>query len=78
MNLRYSLHQGALAALLALGGLTSCGPSYYLAVQPTQPDSEWPDGRPSMSTNFDKVEVQVGDVGNATHGASQPCCSRQR
>ncbi|MCB2408999.1 hypothetical protein [Hymenobacter lucidus] len=59
MNLRYSLHQGALATLLALGTLASCGPSHYLTVKPRQPDSEWTDGRPSMSTNFDSVEVQL-------------------
>ncbi|UOQ71679.1 hypothetical protein [Hymenobacter cellulosilyticus] len=59
MNRRYSLRTGAVAALLALGALTSCGPSYYLTVKPQQPDSEWPDGRPSLSTNFDSVEVQV-------------------
>ncbi|TGE18621.1 hypothetical protein [Hymenobacter elongatus] len=59
MNLRYSLLRGALATLITAAGLTSCAPSYYLAVKPGQPDSEWPDGRPSMSTNFDWVEVQV-------------------
>ncbi|UOQ52427.1 hypothetical protein [Hymenobacter cellulosivorans] len=59
MNHRYSLRPGALAAVLALGFLASCGPSHYLTVKPQQPDSEWPDGRPSLSTNFDKVEVQV-------------------
>ncbi|PJJ61105.1 hypothetical protein [Hymenobacter chitinivorans] len=59
MNHQYALRCGVLAALLALGGLASCGPTHYLTVKPVRPDSEWPDGRPSMSTNFDSVEVQV-------------------
>ncbi|TGE28052.1 hypothetical protein [Hymenobacter metallicola] len=58
MNLRSTLALGATTALLA-AGLPSCGPSYYLTVKPSQPDSEWHDGRPAVSTNFDSVEVQL-------------------
>ncbi|MCB2377382.1 hypothetical protein LGH70_07310 [Hymenobacter sp. BT635] len=56
---RYSLPQKAAFVLLALAGFSSCGPSYYLAVKPSQPDSEWHDGRKAVSTNFDRVEVQI-------------------
>jgi hypothetical protein len=59
MNLRHYTPKSVLAALLALGGLASCGPTHFLTVKPVQPDSEWADGRPSVSTNFDSVEVQV-------------------
>ncbi|TGE23809.1 hypothetical protein E5K00_00920 [Hymenobacter aquaticus] len=60
MNLRQFLLPRTAAVLLTSASLLSgCGPSYYLAVQPSHPDSQWPDGRQAVSTNFDQVEVQV-------------------
>lgn len=59
MKLPYTtLRRGMLAAFVATIGLSSCA-THYLAVQPRRPDSEWADGRPALSTNFDSVEVQV-------------------